>query len=247
MENFDNLNEAEDTNEEPVETPEETSDEETSEVPLPDKFQDKTPEEIKKSYVELEKKLTQQAQLLKKYEKAEAEGDTKEVKKVEDNLADIEKEILEEIEKADYSKMDAKEYGKFLAQKFRKMSESIAERKASDTYTKQSTFQQKVKNEIVETAKQYPLIDDKSDRGQAFRDIVLDIVSANRSRGKDISLLEAAKKAAALVGEPEKKEIKKPKPLEKTQPYTPGENKTEEEEVINRIMRAGGGGPLRGL
>jgi hypothetical protein len=246
MENqFDNPNGAEETKEEVEETPEETP-EETSEVPLPDKFQDKTPEEIKRSYVELEKKLTQQAQLLKKYEKAET--DSKEARKIEDSLADIEKEILDEIEKADYSKMDAKEYGKFLAQKFRKMSESIAERKASDTYTKQSTFQQKVKNEIVETAKQYPLIDEKSDRGQAFRDIVLDIVSANRSRGKDISLLEAAKKAAALVGEqPEKKEIKKPKPLEKTQPYTPGENKTEEEEVINRIMRAGGGGPLRGL
>jgi hypothetical protein len=253
---FDNLEEetaeAEETTNEKTEetTPEEeTTETETQEQAIPDKFREKTKEDVVKSYSELEKKLTEQAQKIAELEKG---GMSKEeIKEARKDLSQIEKEITDEIDKADYSKMQPQEYGKFLINKVKRMTEAIAEQKASDTYSKESSFREKIRTEVSSVSRKYPILQEKSERGQAFREIVLDIVSAAKARGQEIPLAKAVERASMLTGTGEqtepKKDVKKPKPLEKAQLQTPGENTSEEDIMKERIKRAGGGGVLGGL
>ncbi len=240
-EQFDNLNEAEEEIEETGEEPEEAGEE----TIIPDKFRDKSKEDVVKSYSELEKKLHEQSEKLSRLEKAKQEASTPEEKKeIKEEMLDVEKEILEEIEKADYSKMDPKEYGKFLVNKVKKMSEAISERKATDVYSKESNFRDKVRNDIRDVSKDYPILQEQTERGQVFRDVVLDIVSASKTRGEPITLKKAVEKASAIM---KVEEVKKPKQVEKTQPQTHSQDKSDEDKVIEGIKNAGGGGMLGGL
>lgn len=249
---FDNLNkEAEDPKE--PEAPEVEPEEPEKEPEIPEKFRDKTKEDVIKSYSEVEKKLHEQAERLAALEKEKENATSaKEVKEIKKEISDVKKEVLDEIEKADYTNMEPKGYAKFLIEKIEKMTEAIAdkraadsEKKASEIFARETSFREKVRQDVESVKKDYPIMKDETERGDAFREVVLDIISASKGRGKEITLKEAVEKALKLVGET--KDIKKPKPIEKPQPFTPGENTSEEDEVKDRIKRAGGGGVLGGL
>ena len=268
LEQFDNLQpEAEETTEEEPqdnyqeeiqeEYQEGTEEQVSEEEEIPEKFRGKTKEEIAKSYIELER-LRQKD--LAKY-KSEAEqkaqeaqdhydrGDTKKGKKAESEMEEIINKINKEIDEADYTKMDPKSYGKMMIEKQREMAEAVMNR--------DRVMRDSIQKEISEVSKEYPILQEKTEQAQAFRDLVLDIVSASKSRGEDAGLKVAVQKASRAMGgigtQPtEKKQpsqpAKKPRPVEKTQAATPGTTKTEEDAVKEGILSAGQqSGGLRGL
>lgn len=223
----------------------------------PEKFKDKSREEVIKSYVELEKLRNQDIQGLDKKaeEKAkelaekEREGTKKEVEEARKSLADVEKQIVDEIEKTDFGKMDPKEFAKYIITKQKSLAERIAEDRARETYSKESSVREKVRTEIGEVGNQYPILKEKSEKGEAFRDLVLNVVSAEKSKGKVMGLKEAVEKVMKITGTgAEKKETKKPKAVEKTVPAGVGEERSEEQKIQEGIINAGSkSGGLGGL
>lgn len=270
---FDNLNQEAEPQKEDI-LPEEPSQEEEEQKEnqvdeteeegseIPEKFRGKSAEEIAKSYMELEKKMGQAStkQKSEAEEKAKeaqehyAKGDTEKGRKAQSEMEEIIKKINKEIDETDYTKMDPKAYGKMMIEKQREMAEAVMNRDRS--------MRQNIQSEVATVAKDFPILRESSERANAFKELVIDIVSAGKSRGEDIGLRQAVEKANRAMGgigtqqreekkEPVKQQEKpkqKPRPVEKTQPTTPGKNDSEEERVKKGILSAGQGpGGLKGL
>ncbi len=253
-EKFDNFlgKEAEETQEETQEeitSPDSGADE-------PEKFKGKSREDVIKSYQELEKKMRSGEH--KAQEKAEeikgleqGGGTKQEIKEAKKDLEQIRKEIEEEIENADYSQMDAKKYSKFLMDKVMKGAGQIidqrAEEKARSVFSSESKYQDKIQKELTNAAKEYPILQEDSERGKMFKGLMIDIVSAARHRGENLpTVIEAAEKASKIMGIEKTKPVIKPKPIEKTQPQTLGKNRTQDE-IVKQGMLSRNNSPLKGL
>jgi len=264
-ESFDNPNEVElapeEGAEEIKETPEEKAETDGG-FQVPEKFKNKTREEIARSYTELEKMRQKDLATLEEKAKQKAEeiagleqsGKKKEVVEAKGDLAQIEEDIDKAIDGADYENMDPKSYAKFLVKNIRKMAEAVA----ADRYSTEQNLRSRIKDEIRDVTKLFPILADETK--PEFRELVLDIIGASKAKGKDISLEEATEKAAKAMGitkgepaapevpEETKKEVKKPKAIEKSQPTAiEGDNESEEDAVKKGIMGAGYNGSLGGL
>jgi vacuolar-type H+-ATPase subunit I/STV1 len=223
-------------------------------VDEPEKFKGKSRYDVIKSYQELEKKMRSGEH--KAQEKAEeireleqGGGTKKEVREAKKDLEQIRKEIEEEIENADYSQMDARRYSKFLMDKVMKGAGQIidqrAEEKARSVFFSESKYQDRIQKELTNAAKEYPILQENSEKGKMFKGLMIDIVSAARHRGEKIpTVIEAAEKASKIMGI--EKPTPKPKPIEKTQPQTLGRNRTQDE-IVKQGMLNRNNSPLKGL
>lgn len=213
----------------------------------PDKFKEKSREDIIKSYQELEKLRSKEAENIKSKgeEKAqeiadmENQGAPKEdVDKAKKDLKTIEKELEEELENVDFSKMnDPRKYSKFILQKARQMAETVAESKARDTYANETSYRTKLQNELKSVAKEYPILEQKTEESENFKQIVLDVMTAAKTRGESFSLKGAVERASKLTGKIGKQEQPKPRQVEKPQGQTPSQTKTENDEMKESLMR----------
>ncbi len=248
----------ENTEEVTEETTEETQEEPTKEtteesVEDVDKFKDKSREDILKSYQELERMQKQTESRLKEMEIRTGlkESDIDDMK---EELAQIEAELNKEIEEVDFSDMDPKDFAKLQNKKYLEMYKKMRDierkreqekREKEREYMKiQDEYRQNISKEIDAVAKEYPILKENSKKAEAFRNLVADLITAARSRGENIGLKTGVVRAMNAIGE---EKVKQPKPLEKTQPYTAGVNKSEEEAMKERMLRMGSNKTLGGL
>lgn len=255
----------EETEEEATETTEEVVEEKASEEVQSgadtgqgeevDKFKDKSKDEVVKSYKELERMQIQTQNKLREIELRGGIKDT-DMEDMKEELATIEEEMDKELEKVDFGNMEPKDFAKMQFKKYLELHQklrAVEKRRDQDKKSKemeyhkvQEEYQKNIQKEINEVAKEFPIIREDSPRAESFRNLVADIITAARSRGENIGLKAGVIRAKSAIGE-EVVKIKQPRPLESTQPYTPGQNKTEEEAMKERMLNMGSSRTLGGL
>jgi len=213
---------------------------------MPDKFKGKSPEEIAKSYIELEGMIDKKAE-------EKARGLAK--KKGEEEFEEEEKEEEEFEEtppmkggKIDFSQMTPEGFAKWILKEVDKR----AEEKARKIYSDSSKVRGAVREEIKDSQKKHPLLKTSGE----YRELVLAIIESAASKGKTIKLDEACTKVDALVGggkkepgEEEKEKLKKARAqVETGAGAAPGAGEETEEEAIKKgILGSEKKGELGGL
>lgn len=219
--------------------------EEEEEFQMPDKFKGKSPEEIAKSYSELEKMIDKKAE-----EKAEEILKKKEEGKEEEE----EKEEIEEIKppmkegKPDFSQFTPEQFANWVIQEIEKRAES----KAKKIFDEGSKIKESVSVEITSAQVNHPLLK----TSEEYRELVLAIIEAAASKDKVVSLEDACKKVDILVGkkegtveDEEKAKLKKAKAIVEKGGGVLGGGKpdTEEERIRKSLLEGSPKGPLGGL
>lgn len=216
---------------------------------IPEKFRGKSPEDVVKSYVELEKMIAKKAEelandMLRKKGITLTTEQKKDVKEVADDI---------DFSKMDFSKMKPEDFAKWIIGEVDKR----AEAKARHIVTQTSTTQETVRNEIREAQTKHPHLKEN----QEYREAVLSFIENASARGETMTLEDACQKVDKLMGvtatpptppTEEKKEEKKPvlrTGVEKSTSNDGGNNQSEEERVKSGILGAGGParGPMGGL
>lgn len=230
--------------EEEVDEEEETEDEEEeteeeSEFKMPDKFKDKSPEEIVKSYQELEK-LVGQRTLTKEERKALKDSGLK--------RADLEKmgDLKKVLEGTDFTKMSPMQFAEFIIG----MTDKRATAQAQEIYKNASTVKDAVRTEISVATEKFPLLQTNKE----FRDLVLAVIEADATNDKTTPIVEACQKVSAMMGTGDtikkKKKIKKKvkrTPVERSNPGNSDDKETDEDRIKKGIMGAGAPAGMRGL
>jgi len=241
---IDNLNspdeEKENETEETGEIEEKKEEVEEEKFELPDKFKGKSPEEIAKSYIELEKMIERKAE-----EKAEEETERR-TKEREEELPEEPEEENEE-EKLDFASMTPTEFAKWVQKEIDKR----AGNKARGIYEESSKIKESVSLEISEAQKKHPLLKENPD----YRATVLSIIEAGASRKETISLEKACSRVDTLiggvkeVGEKEEDKLKKAKTIVEKGGSAPigREETSEEESVRNSLLGGNSKSGLKGL
>jgi hypothetical protein len=210
------------------------------------KFKDKKPEEIIEMYKNLEKKVDSIA--LKKAQKLlEGAGVKVSDKKVETEQKKQEDEDDFDLTDDQIKKMSPKEFAQWADKRITLKATKIA----SEIISKSNEVRDNVKREISEATKAHPHLK----TNKQYRDIVLDKIEASKSRGKTITLKEACKMVDEAMGikpgeggkkeddnkDEKKEEKKKPRTEVEKQDGTDAEKtKTEEDQVLEGMMSAGG-------
>lgn len=225
--------------------------EEGEEFVMPEKFKDKSPEEIAKSYNELEKMIGKKVE---EGTKAEIDKLVKEGKITKVEAKKIEKETKKEIKlpmkdgEVDFSGMTPKQFSDWIIAEVNK---GIEERvsKILGSHEKART---EVKTDIQEAQKDHPLLK----KNKEYTELVVAIMSAGAAEGKEITLKEACSKVDAFKGgkskeeidEEEKKKLKKAKAAVETDGGAApgGEEETEEKEIKRKLLE-GSKSPMGGL
>lgn len=214
---------------------------------IPEKFRGKSPEDVVKSYVELERMIGRKAEEL-------AEGILKEkgIQITKEQKQDV-KEVVEEIDfsKIDFTKMTPTDFAKWMIGEVDKRAEAKARHIVSQT----STTQETVRTEIAAAQQKHPHLKEN----QEYRETVLAFIENASARGETLSLEDACQKVDKLMGvkpaevvekkpEEEKKVIKRTG-MERSSNNDSGQNADEDERMRQGIMGAGGAarGPLGGL
>ena len=232
-------------------TPEETVDvthegeTETYKLPdsedIPEKFRGKEPEEVVKSYVELEKMIERKAQEMTKAELEKrglslTEEKKKEIKDVTDDI---------DFSKLDFTKMSPEDFAKWILSEVDKRSAE----KARTIITESTQTREAVAQEIAEAKKKHPRLEDD----EPYKDAVLAHIASAKAQGKDMSLEEACQKVDALIGETTTEETPANKVkragVETSTTNDVNKNLSEDEKVLEGIKNAGQSntGPLGGL
>jgi hypothetical protein len=216
------------------------------EFQMPDKFKGKSPEEIAKSYAELEGMIDKKAEekareLAKKKEEGEFEEEEKEEKEFEETPP-------MKGGKIDFASMTPEGFAKWLLKEVDKR----AEEKAKKIYSDSSKVRGAVREEIREAQKGHPLLKTSGE----YRELVLAIIESAASKGKTIKLDEACTKVDALIGggkkepgEEEKEKLKKARAqVETGAGAAPGAGEeTDEEKIKEGMLKGQKTGELGGL
>lgn len=206
---------------------------------IPEKFRGKTAREIIKSYTELETLIGQRA--LGKGERQ----DLKDAGMGRKDLGSME-EMAKVISETDFSKMDAKQFAEWLVG----VTDKRATERAREIYQTASTVQQAVRTEIGEATEKFPLL--KSNK--EFRELTLAVIEADASRGTVTPIIEAAQKVSAMIGAQKQEETQKKNEkdrkrtaVETTQGGNGDKKETEEERVVNGLLRGKQSSAMGGL
>jgi len=214
---------------------------------MPDKFKGKTPEEIAKSYIEIEKMVDKKAE-------ERAEEIVKEKLKAGGKKEDNEEKGNEfkgtypmKDGKIDIPSMTPDQFKDFLLEQIDQKAEAIAKK----IYTDSSKVRDTVTTEISKAQKDHPLLK----TSEAYRNLALAILEASASKGKPIELKEACERVDGLldekkkITETEEKKLKKAKlDVETTPGASPGgENKSEGDNIREKMLQGSPTGPLGGL
>lgn len=227
---------------------------------VPEKFRGKSPEDVLKSYTELEKMVDRKAESLVEQRLSELgiSLTKKEKKDVVEQVQDL------DLSKIDFSKMRPDEFAKWIIGEVDKR----AEAKARHIVQQTSSTQEQVRQEIAAAQAKHPQLKDN----QEYREAVLSFVENASARGEKLTLEDACQKVDRLMGvkpveqgkTPDGKgvtpstegeaQIPEKKPVDRAgvegAPAAPdGNNLTEDEKVLQGIANAGGhsSGPLGGL
>lgn len=213
---------------------------------MPDKFKGKSPEEIAKSYTELEgmieKKAEEKAQeILKEKGKGEFAEEEEEEEEFEETPPMKEGKI-------DFASMTPEGFAKWILKEVDKR----AEEKARKIYSDSSKVRVAVRDEIREAQKGHPLLKTSGE----YRELVLAIIESAASKGKTVKLEEACIKVDTLIGggkkepgEEEKEKLKKARAqVETGAGAAPGVGpETEEERIKEGMLKGQKTGELGGL
>ncbi len=246
-----------DEHEEPIpyKKKEEGAEEGGEEFKMPDKFKDKSPEEIAKSYGELEKmiekKATARALEIVEEKKKEEEGKPKKPEKPEKPK----EEEKVDWSKVDWDKMTPKKFAEAVDKRIEEKAAEKAEEISKRIYSDSSKARDAVKSDIIEAQKDHPLLKTSAE----YRELALSLIVAASSSGKEITLKEACTKVDKLVGEKkgaeeiskdQEKKIKAANAEVETEGGAPagGGKDTEAEKIKKRMLEEGGSaGDLGGL
>jgi len=207
----------------------------------PEKFKNKSREDIIQSYNELEKTLGRRGENIRQAKDDIDKSTTKEQKD------EILEDLAKELEDVDFDKMTPKEFAQMMIQK----SDNLAKSRAQEIYRNATQVQDAVKTEISEAKEKYPMLE----KSEEYRNLVLNIIEAGASKGEDVPLEDACEKVDALVQdkEKEKKEEKTKKKRKRTaveRQEPSGSEKESEEDKIKKGILSGGSSsesPLGGL
>lgn len=197
----------------------------------PDKFKNKSTEDVVKSYLELEKMHTQKMGELQK-----------QIDEMKKNPAGTKKEDKKDDDDTEWEKLSPAQFAKKIIDESKKASkESVQEI---------SQTKSEVTKEITEAKKEYPNLT----KNQAYKETVVAIMEAAAAQGKIMKLKDACAKVEALIGEKEKitqteeKRMKQTKAQIETMGGSPSGNGNDSEEAkIKNGMLRGSGGTLGGL
>jgi len=231
--------------EEPEETEEgeegKEEEEEEKEFVMPEKFKGKSPEEIAKSYSELEKMVEKKAE-----ERAEEI-----LKKKEEEGEEEEEEEAPEIPtregKPDFASMTPDQFAGYMDKRIEQRAAEIANKAIEDS----TRVRESVSSEIVEAQEKHPSLKTSDE----YRELVLAIIESAATKGKIVSLEDACTKVDGLigkkeeVGEKEEEKLKRAKAvIEKGAGAPPsGAPETEEERIKKALLGEGTKSPLGGL
>lgn len=241
--NLDNLHDEEEEPEKTEESEEEKEEdeEEKEEFVIPEKFKGKSPEEIAKSYIELEKMIEKKAE-----EKAKEIIKTREEEFGEE---EEEEEIVPPMKegKPDFSGMTPEQFADWVIQEIEKR----AEIKAKTIYEESSKVKESVSAEIATVQESYPLLKTSDE----YRELVLAIIESAAQKGETISLEEACKKVEAVIGKKEEigkeeeKKLKNAKAIVEKGVGTSvtGMSETEDERIKKALLGEGSKSTLGGL
>lgn len=246
MTTFDN-DELEDKNlediaeEEDIETPqgEEEDDQDQGqddggdEFQMPEKFKGKSPEDIAKSYQELEKMIEKKAS-----ERARQLEDAKRPKEEVKDKDDVPEWIKTAMKDIDFSKMKPDEFVKYLLTRVETRAQDIAR----GVYDQADTTKAEVQKDINSLSKSWPL-----QTNEKFRSLVLTFIENAGMKGEIMPLKEACKKAGEVldikigsVMQDKKVEEDKPKPklgVERSAGAGGGDDKSDEDKVIDGLLK----------
>ena len=234
--------------EEPEETEEgeeEEEEEEEKEFVMPEKFKGKSPEEIAKSYSELEKMVEKKAEaraeeiLKEKEEEGEEEEEPEEIEE--------KPEIPMREGKPDFASMTPDQFADYMDKRIEQRAAEIANKAIEDS----TRVRESVSSEIVEAQEKHPSLKTSDE----YRELVLAIIESAATKGKIVSLEDACTKVDGLigkkeeVGEKEEEKLKRAKAvIEKGAGAPPsGAPETEEERIKKALLGEGTKSPLGGL
>jgi len=109
-----------------------------------------------------------------------------------DTMNEAMKQLEEEFQNTDFTKMEPAAFAMLLVKKI----SAIARAEAENVYSTSSQIQERVKQEVSEASKEYPLLQSSED----FRSAVLAFIQSAQSRGEVLGLKEACAKVQALMG-----------------------------------------------
>ena len=234
--------------EEPEETEEgeeEKEEKEEEEFVMPEKFKGKNPEEIAKSYSELEKMVEKKAEeraeeiLKKKEEEGEEEEEEEEIEE--------KPEIPMKEGKPDFASMTPDQFADYVDKRIEQRAAEISKKIIEDS----TRVRESVSTEIAEAQEKHPSLKTSDE----YRELVLAIIESAATRRKIVSLEDACTKVDGLigkkeeVGEKEEEKLKRAKAaIEKGAGAPPsGAPETEEERIKKALLGEGTKSPLGGL
>lgn len=153
------------------------------------KFEGKSREDIIEMYRNLEHLFGKRTISAPERQAMAAQGVTR---KDLDTMNEAIQQLEEEFKNTDFSKMEPAAFAMLLVKKI----SSIARAEAESVYHTSSQIQERVKQEVSEASKEYPLLQSSED----FRSAVLAFIQSAQSRGEVLGLKEACAKVQALMG-----------------------------------------------
>ena len=213
---------------------EEEKDDETDKdgFQMPDKFKGKKPEDIAKSYIELEKMIDKRAVDVAKDLIAKGELH-KETKKTEEPQI---KYPLTSSGEIDFEKFTPKQFKEYLLAESEKRAAEIVEQRAKKIFSDSDQLRINARAEIQEVRKEHPRL--KKDR--EYTDLVLAIIESASAKGQVVDLKGACLKVEKLIGKQEKDKTRLDVETSKGIGAI-GKKSTEEEKIINSFRRRGVG------
>ncbi len=220
---------------------------------MPDKFKDKSPEEIAKSYAELEKMIDKKAEE-KALEIAQKKAEEDEP---EEEEGEEEEETLPTEEgKPDFASMTPEQFAQWMDKKMDEKAKVEARKlevKARKLIDDNQKMRMTIRTDVAEARKDHPLLKVNKE----YTDLVVAIVEAASSKGESIGLKEACTKVDAVMvgkgkeepGELEKKRLKQARAqVETGAGAAPGGGpETDAEKIKAGMLRGQKTGELGGL
>jgi len=239
---LDNLLGSEEEEPEETEEGEEEEEKEEKEFAMPEKFKGKSPEEIAKSYSELEKMVEKKAE-----ERAEGILKKREEEEEEEEEAEKVLEIPTREGKPDFASMTPDQFAGYIDKRIEQRAAEIAKKVIEDS----TRVRESVSTEIAEAQEKHPSLKTSDE----YRELVLAIIESAATRRKIVSLEDACTKVDGLigkkeeVGEKEEEKLKRAKAaIEKGAGALPsGAPETEEERIKKALLGEGPKSPLGGL
>lgn len=216
---------------------------------MPDKFKGKKPEEIAKSYLELEKLIDKKAT-----EKARGMNTGRKiVKPAAGATTDIETRIAKAFEGKDIKKLAPVDFAKIIGKVIAEGVEERAQAIARSTYENADTTKAQVQKDIDAAVKTYPQLKEN----EGYRNMVVALIENASGQGKIMTLKEACAEVnkalgikpgtkAADAGKDGKGKDGKKKPLRTDVEHAAGseggDKETDADKVLSGILGAGGKG-----